>query len=82
MKYRKRPVVVEAIEWTGGNWADFLDFVLARGGYAHTEDNQLVIETLEGNMRADVGDFIIRGVIGEFYPCKPDIFFATYEPVG
>lgn len=53
------------------------------GGNGHVRDNApafLVIKTLEGNHRADIGDFIIKGVQGEFYPCKPDIFAATYEP--
>ena len=60
MKYRKKPVVIEA-----------------EGPIEFTQD----IVTLEGVMRADVGDFIITGVKGERYPCKPDIFYATYEKV-
>jgi len=80
-KWRKKPVVIEAARWTGDNWATMLDFVVAGGGDAHTEDDALVISTLEGDMRADPGDWIIKGVQGEFYPCKPDIFEATYEPV-
>jgi hypothetical protein len=76
--YRKRPVTVEAIEWTGDNTQEMAAFAgdayVDRAGAAH-------IATLEGDMRATVGDFIIKGVQGEFYPCKPDIFAATYEPV-
>ena len=83
MKYRKKPVVIEAIEWTGENfdevksWRGKADQLFIH--YVNTDD--LVIPTLEGDMHADVGDFIIRGVQGEFYPCKPDIFAETYEPV-
>lgn len=49
---------------------------------AYQTDEELEIETLEGTMRADVGDFIIKGIKGEPYPCKPDIFYATYEKVN
>lgn len=59
MKYRKKPVVIEAYQ----------------------TDVELTIETLEGQMHASVGDYIITGVNGEQYPCKPDIFEKTYEPV-
>ncbi|MCR4297532.1 MAG: hypothetical protein NUV75_02080 [Gallionella sp.] len=77
-QYRKKPVVIEAR-------------VVTRRGAEHTAKwcNGLVsslggidIETLEGIMHAAIGDFVIRGVKGEFYPCKPDIFAATYEPVA
>jgi hypothetical protein len=44
-------------------------------------DGRMIIRTLEGDMKADIGDWIIKGVAGEFYPCKPDVFEATYEPV-
>ena len=77
MKYRKKPVVIEAMEWTGHNRLQILDFCGFPPGDAHVK-----IETLEGVMSANVGDFIIKGVQGEFYPCKPDIFWQTYEPVG
>ena len=53
-----------------------------KGWYIDTSDGLLVIRTLEGDMRAEIGDYIIRGVKGEFYPCKPDIFAATYEEVA
>lgn len=79
-KYRKKPVVIDAMRYTGTNMAD----VLAWSGLPElTEyfDGGLEIPTLEGTMRADVGDWIIRGVKGELYPCKPDIFAATYEKV-
>lgn len=88
-KFRKKPVVVEAMrvtkhnapgisEWSNGN-------VVASPVLEPTEANPtgvyLQVETLEGRMTAIVGDWIIRGIKGEFYPCKPDIFAATYEPV-
>jgi hypothetical protein len=76
MKYVKKPIVVEARQLTGKNlsnvaeWCDGWDW-----------GDRLSIETLEGVMTAQLGDWIIKGVKGEFYPCKPDIFAATYEPV-
>jgi hypothetical protein len=80
-RYRKKPVVIEAHKWEGDNWPDFLQFIVARGGEASTEGDSLYIHTLEGVMEASAGDWIIQGVQGEFYPCKPDIFDATYEEV-
>ena len=86
-KYRKKPVEIDAIQWTGQNLAAVLGFiddtktgtdVVDINGSAKT----LGIQTLEGTMRADAGDWIIRGVKGELYPCKPDIFEATYEPAA
>jgi hypothetical protein len=86
--YRKKPVVIEAFCFMGGfsfdemlvEWGKpFAD--VATLDYA----NQLHIRTLESHkapLTATMGDFIIRGVAGEFYPCRPDIFAATYEPVG
>jgi len=75
-QYRKKPVVIEALQYAGDNGADVGLFV----GYADVnEHGQFVISTLEGKMCADPGDFIIKGVQGEFYPCKPGIFEATYE---
>ena len=87
MQYRKKPVVIEAIKWDGTNLPEVLAFTgengsyeaMSRGGHA------LVIRTLEDGPNreaahvASVGDWIIRGVQGELYPCKPDIFAATYE---
>ena len=80
MRFRKKPVVIEAVRWTGDNQRDIEDDFY-HGALAITTSTQLVIPTLEGRMRADVGDWIIKGVKGEFYPCKPDIFDATYEAV-
>lgn len=87
MKYRKKPVEIEAIQFTAdadvnevedGLFA-WLDAELQ--DYWYDDENQIVIPTLEGEMRASVGDWIIRGVQGEFYPCKPDIFEQTYDAV-
>lgn len=78
MKYRKKPVVIEAVLWTGENIKEVMDFMNWRNA-AHDKRIGLVIHTLEGNHNALVGDYIIKGVKGEFYPCKPDIFHMTYE---
>lgn len=83
MKYRKKPVVIEAIKFTGVN-EDRMKEISSFIGFEPEIvdiDNllHLVIPTLEGNHYARTGDFIIKGVAGEFYPCKPDIFAATYE---
>lgn len=81
MKYRKKPVVIDAIKYTGENRSQCIRFI---GQLPYTQDREksvypIIIQTLEGVMRAEVGDWIIKGVKGEFYPCKPDIFEATYE---
>lgn len=93
-RFRKRPVEVDArqfasngpalAEWCGGRYRPTRDEIIAANGEtAQSADPQHIdIETLEGRMRADVGDWIVRGVQGEFYPVKPDIFEATYEPLG
>lgn len=79
-RYRKRPIVIEAIQYDG---SFPLDFLQGDEGVRVTSSGApaIEIETLEGVMRAELGDWIIRGVKGELYPCKPDIFEATYEPV-
>jgi hypothetical protein len=82
MKFRKKPVVIEAVQWTGGyeSIKDLIDFNNSGLLWTYVEANQCIeIPTLEGNMYASVGDWIIKGIKGEFYPCKPDIFEATYE---
>ena len=98
-QYRKKPVVIEAIQFTGGpvQAGTIIGWALPRGGTIRWHEEwvgesepfsgqvfpeELRVETLEGTMRADVGDWIIRGVNGEFYPCKPDIFAKTYEEVA
>lgn len=87
-KFRKKPVEVEAFNWSGP-WQsaiapDWLQEAFAKNGgagSAYQESGGVNIITLEGAMHANNGDWIIRGVKGEIYPCKPDIFTATYEPV-
>lgn len=79
-KYRKKPVVIEAIQWTGENAIDIYNFMESSDAYIGKQDGYMLINTLEGVMKASTGDFIIKGVHGEFYPCKPDIFEKTYEP--
>ena len=77
MQFRKKPVVIEA--WKNDLEADMPDWV--KDSLVEVCDGALIIGTLEGDMRADVGDWVIRGIKDEVYPCKPDIFTATYEPV-
>lgn len=78
-KYRKKPAAIEAVKYTGkNNVNDILNFIGERK-LAYLDGETLNIETLEGVMKADVGDYIIKGIKGESYPCKPDIFEATYE---
>jgi hypothetical protein len=79
MKYRKKPVVIEAIQLTFFNIEKVEEFV--GGDMGKNEKGETVIATLEGAMICSLGDFIIKGVNGEFYPCKPDIFEKTYEKV-
>lgn len=90
MKFRKKPVVIEAEQLTVERALHCLNsrepfaFGLRVSGDWHPERGEvhrafITIETLEGKMRADLGDWIIQGVKGEVYPCKPDIFAATYE---
>lgn len=89
-RYRKKPVVIDAVR-NDGEWPTILAWLdaLAGGRFSvplggeppvtRTSDGVLHIKTLEGVMRCDVGDWLLCGVQGEFYPCKPDIFEATYE---
>lgn len=85
MKYRKKPVTIEAIQFTDSDERvqELIEF--ARENFTPHGDLEhytyAVIKTLEGDHRADIGDYIIKGVQGEFYPCKPDIFNMTYEAV-
>lgn len=77
--YQKKPVVIEAVLWDGSNHEEVIGFCrscsVANDGLSPWK---IVIHTLEGDMQASVGDYIIRGVKGEFYACKPDIFRETY----
>jgi hypothetical protein len=93
MKFRKKPVVIDAIQWTGNNLHEVIDFTGKHPRWSEwfsswedyeervSKDGGIFkIITLEGVMEAIPGDWIIRGVNGEHYPCKPDIFAKTYEP--
>lgn len=84
MKYRKKPVVIEAIQFTNDNLEEieaFIDTQIAVGLNTNGSVTRIIIPTLEGNMIATIGDYIIRGIKGEYYPCKSDIFESTYEIV-
>ena len=89
-KFRKKPVVIEAVQWTGKNLKEIISFTGLHpsakkwtwGEYEEVVEKEgLKIFTLEGKKSANIGYWIIKGVKGEFYPCKPDIFEATYELV-
>jgi hypothetical protein len=85
-KFRKKPVVIEAIQWNGNNNHEFSSFCPPGKLKFHfsiikDDPNNILIDTLDGEMKALPGDWIIKGVNGEFYPCKPDIFEKTYEAV-
>lgn len=84
-QYRKKPVVIEAIQLQSleiFHLISIQQFVGLGEDIFEVEEDGLIIKTLEGNMKASIGDYIIKGVKGEFYPCKPDIFEATYEEVN
>lgn len=82
MKFRKKPVVIEAIRFTGTNEVDIVNWSNGAAAGYFSDHRIMQIRTLEGDMTAEPGDWIIRGIKGEFYPCKPDIFEATYETVS
>ena len=92
MKYRKKPVVIDAIQWNGFNLQEIKDFVgndlqydINDTAYQAGKGRPVIymkIHTIEGDHECTIGDFIIKGIKGEFYPCKPDIFEKTYEPVN
>ncbi len=79
-KFRKKPVVIEAMQYTGRNAVDVMEWA---GVPEISEDltGGIEIATLEGTMRADPGDYVIRGVKGELYPCKPHVFALSYDAV-
>lgn len=85
-RYRKKPVVIDAVQYKGGRSATDVLLWMSRFEKGNSDwigvcrEGRFFIRTLEGEMEAMPGDWIIRGVKGEFYPCKPDIFAATYEP--
>lgn len=78
MRYRKIPVVIDAVQWTGKNYEEVKLFAGESFICWHVHHNSLSIDTLEGVMSASLGDWIIRGIKGEFYPCKDEIFRMTY----
>lgn len=80
MRYRKKPVVIEAVQWLADNFIEIDDFITVNHE-TYPSQGKVIIPTLEGKMEANKGDYIIKGVNGEFYPCKPDIFEKTYEVV-
>lgn len=88
MYYQKKPLIIEAFQWTGGpdqtedpEW--IVDAIRAGTVYfTDIPDPHLCIKTLEGDMTASVGDYIIRGIHGEIYPCKPEIFEQSYDLLG
>lgn len=85
-KFRKKPVVIEACQLPQDDDAQLAYFIKwaveqRMTGYSKHPEGGILIDTLEGTMRANPGDWIIKGVKGEFYPCKPDIFEETYEAV-
>lgn len=87
-KYRKKPVIIEAIQWDGKNFDAIMSFMNKDHGHKLNYENaeeyslktgKIPIRTVEGTINASSGDWIIKGIKGEFYPCKPDIFEQTYE---
>ncbi|WP_105106949.1 hypothetical protein [Streptococcus suis] len=80
MRYRKKPVIVDVVRWNSKNYFDVIRLT-GRKDIRFFDDGSCIIPTLEGNVVAQKGDYIIKGVRGECYPCKPDIFTETYELV-
>lgn len=79
MRARKKPVEIEFYLWPWFELAGLSNTSPTFTRYDKDEKIYAIIKTLEGELRADVGDVIIRGIKGELYPCKPDIFYATYD---
>jgi hypothetical protein len=79
--YRKKPVDIEAVQFVGGKESAQLILDLVDGAVWHYNQDHISLPTLEGRMSASKGDWIIKGIEGEFYPCKPNIFKKTYELV-
>ena len=78
MRYKTKPCEIEAVQWTGENLTEILRFANTQN--IDITSGVLIIKTLEGDMVASTGDYIIRGLRGEYYPCKPDVFQKKYEP--
>ena len=81
MKYRRKPVVIDAIQWTGDNYPEVFEFAQGNAYPTRPHSDTLFVTTLEGDVEAEKGCYIIRGVNGEYYPCQEGIFNKTYEPV-
>lgn len=79
IRYKTRPCEIEAIQWTGKNIIEILDW--GQGKILWNDVDDLFIDTLEGRMQASINDYIIKGLRGEFYPCKPDVFEKKYEKI-
>ena len=77
-QYKKKPVVVSAVKWNGINLQEIREFT---NNEAMIKNDVLIIPTLEGTMAVEIGSYIIRGIKGEYYPCRGDIFEDTYEEV-
>lgn len=77
--YKTKPCEIEAIQWTGKNIIELLDW--GQGKILWNDVDDLFIDTLEGRMKANINDYIIKGLRGEFYPCKPDVFEKKYEKI-
>ncbi|MFB5623347.1 MAG: hypothetical protein ACE5RP_00300 [Nitrosopumilus sp.] len=84
-KFKKKPVVIEAIQWNGNNNEEVVDFIGWDNLNAEFKENEsdvnFSISTLKGDMKVSMGDWVIKGIKGEFYTCKPEIFEETYELV-
>lgn len=80
-QFRKKPVVIDAIQWDGTNVGELRDFFGSFLDWRFVNCHSVDIKTLEGNMRACPTDWIIKGVRGEFYPCNDEVFALTYDPV-
>ena len=76
-KYRKKPVIIEAIQWAGDNIEEIKQFT--KSSITYTGGDFFYVPTLEGVMKASLNDYIVKGIDGEYYPCKPNIFELTYE---
>lgn len=79
-RYRRRPVVIDAVQFTGDNFDEIASLGADWETYEAEFADFILIETVAGDLRADVGDWVVKDSSGELYPCKPDVFAETYEP--
>lgn len=80
-KYRQKPVIIDAIQWTGDNYPEVFEFTEGNAWPTHSHSDTLAVSTLGCEMIAEKGSYIIRDKNGSYYPCREDIFNKTYEPV-